>query len=186
MDTNKDANKVDVQIGGNFLTLVSDQPKDYTMRIAKHVDQQIEQIRASNSRLSMTMCTTLAAVNIASEYFEAQEELKQLRVQSKNAMTNYEPALDKIEELKKTNKKLQEDIDRLKDDLVNSLNTIGDMNKGFSNIQYENSEMKEEILEKDEQLRKIEENLIKLQKENLDLQKKYDVIIQKQLSDRKG
>lgn len=179
-------NKVEVIIGGGHFTLVSEKPKEYTLRVAKYVDDQIEETRTENSKISLPNCTTLASVNIANKYFEAQEELQGLRAESKEALANYKPALEKIEELTKSNSKLEEDIDRLKDDLVNSLNTIGNMNKGFSSIQEENEKMKDEIFEKNQQILTLEDNLIKMQEEVLQLQKQLQSLKARQIYDRKG
>ena len=56
-------NKVEVIIGGGHFTLVSEKPKEYTLRVAKYVDGQIEETRKENSKISLPNCTTLASIN---------------------------------------------------------------------------------------------------------------------------
>ena len=158
-------NKVEVMIGGMRFTLVGSKSPDYSKRVAAYVDDEISALRKNNRKLNLTMCTTLAAVNIAGEVFELKEKLLQIENESKEAMANYKPALKRVEELEEQNAKLSEDIDRLKDDLVGSLNTIGDMNKGFSGVQEENVKMKDEIVERDDKISEITANLKSLQQE---------------------
>lgn len=158
-------NKVEVMIGGMRFTLVGAKSAEYSKRVAQYVDDEISSLRKNNRKLNLTMCTTLAAVNIASEIFELKEKLLEIENESKEAMANYKPTLKRVEELEGQNAKLSEDIDRLKDDLVDSLNTIGDMNKGFSGVQEENVKMKDEILERDDKIREITGNLKSVQQE---------------------
>lgn len=152
-------------IGGMRFTLVGSKSPDYSKRVAAYVDDEISALKKNNRKLNLTMCTTLAAVNIAGEVFELKEKLLEIENESKEAMANYKPTLKRVEELEEQNAKLSEDIDRLKDDLVGSLNTIGDMNKGFSDVQEENVKMKDEIVERGDKISEITANLKSLQQE---------------------
>lgn len=158
-------NKVEVMIGGMRFTLVGSKSAEYSRRVATYVDEEINSLRKNNRKLNLTMCTTLAAVNIANEIFELKDRLLEIEDESKEAMANYKPTLKRMEELEEQNAKLSEDIDRLKDDLVGSLNTIGDMNKRFSGVQEENVKMKDEILKRDDKISEITANLKSLQEE---------------------
>ena len=148
-------NKVEVMIGGMRFTLVGSKSPDYSKRVAAYVDDEISALRKNNRKLNLTMCTTLAAVNIAGEVFELKEKLLEIENESKEAMANYKPTLKRVEELEEQNAKLSEDIDRLK----------GDMNKGFSGVQEENVKMKDEIVERDDKISEITANLKSLQQE---------------------
>lgn len=158
-------------IGGMRFTLVGSKSAEYSRRVATYVDEEINSLRKNNRKLNLTMCTTLAAVNIANEIFELKDRLLDIEDESKEAMANYKPTLKRMEELEEQNAKLSEDIDRLKDDLVGSLNTIGDMNKGFSGVQEENVKMKDEILKRDDKISEITANLKSLQEELIHMER---------------
>lgn len=158
-------------IGGMRFTLVGSKSAEYSRRVATYVDEEINSLRKNNRKLNLTMCTTLAAVNIANEIFELKDRLLEIEDESKEAMANYKPTLKRMEELEEQNAKLSEDIDRLKDDLVGSLNTIGDMNKGFSGVQEENVKMKDEILKRDDKISEITANLKSLQEELIHMER---------------
>ena len=69
------------------------------------------------------------------------------------------------------NQALEREISRLKDDLVNSLNTIGDINKRMTGAAQESEDAKDALKEKQQEMVRIEQSLTQLQQTMIDLTK---------------
>ena len=71
---------VTVRIAGEEHTIRASAEPDYTRRCAKHVDDRIHQIRVAAGLIEGHKAAILAALSIADEYFQSQEEVAQARV----------------------------------------------------------------------------------------------------------
>mgnify|MGYP001340817358 FL=1 len=71
-------NKVNVRIAGKDYTLVGKETEEYIQKVALYVDKKLNTIMNQNSKLSTSMASVLAAINIADDYFKACENIDNL------------------------------------------------------------------------------------------------------------
>jgi cell division protein ZapA (FtsZ GTPase activity inhibitor) len=74
-----DKTSVTVRIAGEEHTIRASAEPAYTRRCAKLVDDRIHQIRLQAGRIEGHKAAILAALSIADECFQAQDELERLR-----------------------------------------------------------------------------------------------------------
>lgn len=119
-------NKVVVRIAGKDYTLVGSESDEYIQKIGLYIDRKMVEILRMNSRLSTSMAAVLTAVNIADDLFKALESESQL---------------------KKENKKYQEELDRLKEEnkTVTDQNML--LNSRNTNLQLELAKREAELSE---------------------------------------
>lgn len=117
------ANKVNVVIGGEIITLKSEEQPEYLQRLARYADQKIGEIKSKSvtAAIDDRACTLLIALNIADDYHKAMDNFQRLdsvhkrfvhemgKLQEENVKLN-----DKIKELQnelsQTKKELNEFI----------------------------------------------------------------------------
>ena len=75
-------NRVTVTIAGQEYTLVAAEDVRYVQRVARHVDDKVQEV-LDGEKVSMVDGVVLAAVNIADEYFKEVETAENLRRQLK-------------------------------------------------------------------------------------------------------
>jgi cell division protein ZapA len=76
-----DKTSVTVRIAGEDHTIRAAAEPDYTRRCAERVDDRIHLIRTQAGLIEGHKAAILAALSIADDYFQAQEELAQVRAQ---------------------------------------------------------------------------------------------------------
>ena len=76
---NADKTSVTVRIAGEEHTIRASAEPSYTRKCAKLVDDRIHQIRLQAGLIEGHKAAILAALSIADECFQAQEELRQVR-----------------------------------------------------------------------------------------------------------
>jgi cell division protein ZapA len=64
-------NRITVEVGGQILTLRTQNDPEYVRTLAKYVDDKIESIARKNPRLSTSQLALLAAINLADEIHSA-------------------------------------------------------------------------------------------------------------------
>jgi len=71
------ANKVDVVICGEVITLKSDEDEAHLQRIARYIDRKLAELTATNANASINerIRTLLIALNVADDYFKASDGL---------------------------------------------------------------------------------------------------------------
>ena len=74
-----DKTSVTVRIAGEEHTIRASAEPAYTKKCAKLVDDRIHQIRVQAGLIEGHKAAILAALSIADEYFQAQEELERVR-----------------------------------------------------------------------------------------------------------
>lgn len=170
--------KVEVKIVGYPLTLKADVHPEEAKRIARYVDTMISETMDHNGRLGVQLASILSAVNIAGELFSTKKELEELREISREPMENYESLSEECKHHQSEIDSLHREISRLKDDLVRSLNTIGDINKRMSGAAQETEDAKRALEDKKREMERIEnsltrmqENMISMTKENQELKR---------------
>lgn len=86
---------VTVRIAGEEHTIRASAEPEYTRRCAKLVDDRIHQIRMAAGLIEGHKAAILAALSIADEYFQAQEELESGRA---GLAERVEELADRVEE----------------------------------------------------------------------------------------
>jgi cell division protein ZapA (FtsZ GTPase activity inhibitor) len=76
---NVEKRSVTVRIAGEEHTIRASTEPTYTRRCARHVDERIHEIRRQAGLIEGHKAAILAALSIADECFQAQEELERLR-----------------------------------------------------------------------------------------------------------
>jgi cell division protein ZapA len=71
-------NKITVEIFGELYALKSDGEIDQVMKVAALVDTQMKRVSRQNVRLSPVKVAVLAALNLAEEYAQLENDYKQL------------------------------------------------------------------------------------------------------------
>lgn len=99
-------NKVTVTIAGQEYTLVATEDAAYMEKVAQHVDLRVSEVAAAG-RISTTDAAILAALNIADEYFKAQEAAENLRSQIKGYLEEATDLKMQLSEAKREIFKLQ-------------------------------------------------------------------------------
>ena len=79
---------VTVRIAGEEHTIRANTEPEYTKKCAKLVDGRISEIRAKAGLMEGHKAAILAALSIADEMFQAQEELDQVRLEVASRATN--------------------------------------------------------------------------------------------------
>lgn len=75
---NEKKNKVSVEVFGEFYSLKGDSQVDRIIKVAALVDERMKRIAKQNSRLSPAKVAVLAALNIAEELLELENDYQQL------------------------------------------------------------------------------------------------------------
>ncbi len=163
--------KIDVKIAGYHLTLKANASQEEALRIARYVDGQITNALDHNPRLGAQLASILACVNIAGELFQTRKELSDLKEISREPMENFDVLSTERDQQIAHNQSLEREISRLKDDLVNSLNTIGDINKRMTGAAQESDEAKEALAAKQQEMARIEQSLAHMQQSLIDITK---------------
>ena len=69
----RDFNKTNVEIFGNTYTINADVPVEYIKKLARYVDNKMEEINSSDSSYDAVKIAILAALNIADEFHQLKE-----------------------------------------------------------------------------------------------------------------
>ena len=83
-----DKSSVTVRIAGEEHTIRANTAPEYTKKCAKLVDSRIHEIRSKSGLIEGHKAAILAALSIADEMFQAQEELAQVRKEIASRATN--------------------------------------------------------------------------------------------------
>lgn len=83
-----DKSSVTVSIAGEEHTIRATAEPEYTRRCAALVDDRIQQIRAMSGLIEGHKAAILAALSIADELFQAQDEAERLRKEGASRATN--------------------------------------------------------------------------------------------------
>ncbi len=173
------SNKVEVIIDGIKYTLVADANQDRTVKVAKYVNDKIEEMKSGNPKLNQNMLYTLTLMNITGELFEMNDKYDALVEESKEPIQRFRTISEEVEKVTEEKDELVLSIEKLKDDLVTSLKTISDMNKRYSSLDEENKGNIKTIESKNKQMVELNDNMTNMQKEMTGLQKEYQEILKK-------
>lgn len=85
---NTERASVTVRIAGEEHTIRANAAPEYTRRCARLVDERIQEIRAKSGLIEGHKAAILAALSIADECFQAQDELERVRKEIASRATN--------------------------------------------------------------------------------------------------
>jgi len=72
------ANRVEVEIFGEYYTLKGFESPEYMKLVAQHVHRKMNEVSQRNNKLSLNKVAVLTAVNLADELLKLQEQYKNL------------------------------------------------------------------------------------------------------------
>jgi cell division protein ZapA len=107
-----EVNKVEAVIGGEIITLVSNENEDYMQKLARYIDRKLNEIRTANSNASISerKRTLFIAINIADDYFKTLDQLKRLE-------TEHQRYVNELGRMQEENYLLTDKIHELQDHL---------------------------------------------------------------------
>lgn len=111
---NENSTKTTIRLLGNEYTITSNDTEEYIHRVAFYVDKKLTEIYGRNNRLSTNMAAVLASVNIADELFKTKEKAGETEKHSNEILSKFSEKERQIEELKKDNEIMRQEIQRLK------------------------------------------------------------------------
>ena len=183
-------NKVTVKIHGSEYPMVSEKSKDYMIKIAHYVDEEMSRISEANPLLSTSQVAILSALTVTDLLFECSEENDKLskaneELAKKAEKPNQEVQLEikkikleldnKVEELGKK----QSEIDALKSELDNKANNVEEINLLKKEIEELKNNL-DEANEKTEIAEKLasdfQNKLYDLQLKNIELEQELNYI----------
>jgi len=93
--------RVIVSIAGQEYTLIAEDDEAYVLKVASFVDSKVREISEGGGKLRALTATTLAAVNVADEYFKALDAADHLRVQLKEYIEEVSRAKSEVSEARR-------------------------------------------------------------------------------------
>ncbi|SCJ32431.1 Z ring-associated protein ZapA [uncultured Clostridium sp.] len=183
-------NKVTVKIHGSEYPMVSEKSKDYMIKIAHYVDEEMSRISEANSLLSTSQVAILSALTVTDLLFECSEENDKLTKENEELVKKAEKPNQEVQlEMRKLklelNKKVEElgtkqtEIDSLKSELENKSNDLEEMNP----LKKEIEELKNSLAEANEKTEIAEKlasdfqnKLYDLQLKNIELEQELNYI----------
>lgn len=123
---NNEKIKVRINIAGSEFTVLSQDSENYTLSVAKEVDEKISEIRKANPNISITAAVMLAALNFCDCSKKSEKDADNFRIQIKDYLTEAAQKEKEADELKKENERLKKDIQtyrqRLSEDIQSNNN----------------------------------------------------------------
>ncbi len=92
------AGAVNIQIGGQKLTVKSDKDPALVAEIAAYVDDKVSDLRAMAPNVALDKLLILASMTVAEELFESRARLDTIESALETRVKNCLAALDKMEE----------------------------------------------------------------------------------------
>lgn len=124
---NNEKIKVRINIAGNEFNVLSQDSENYTISVAKEVDEKITEIRKANHNISVSAAVILAALNFCDCAKKSEKDADNFRKQIKEYLTEAAQKEKEAEELRKENERLKKDIQtyrqRLSEEMPSDNNT---------------------------------------------------------------
>ena len=106
--------KTEVKICGKEYTIVSSETPEYIHKIGEYIDQKMGDILRSNVSLSGMSAAVLAAVNVADEYFKANDSAEHMRTLIGQYLEEESKQKSKISSLTEENEKMKKELEELR------------------------------------------------------------------------
>ena len=145
-------NKVTVKIYGQEYIIAGDKQPDEILRIAEFVDNKMRLIGRVAGESAPGSIAILSSINIAEEYFDAMEQMENLRTSKTQLESDSKYYLKMWEDSKKNYMQYKENIAELKNKKKETDERIKELEKkcseyesSFFDLQMENIQLKSEL-----------------------------------------
>lgn len=177
-------NKVKVKIYGQEYVISGEKSREEIIQVAAHVDTKMQEISdaVKGTGMSGANLGVLAAINIASEYFQALEELeeqKRINIQLEKDAQHYVQLWDESKKNYLDYKEETQAVVVQKDELLSKIRAQEEENKSLraavenARVQTQHN-MDAVVKEVEEKCRELENSFFDLQMENLQLKKEIE------------
>ena len=111
------ANKVKIKVCGKEYLVSSEDPSEYTLRLAEALDRKIRALGAKFSGMSITDCAVLTALDCLDELYKANQNIDNIRSQIKDYVDDAGRARTQSASAQREIKMLQERVAQLEKEL---------------------------------------------------------------------
>ena len=177
-----ESNKVSVKIYGQEYVITGEKSREHIMKVADYVDRKMYEIGQAVKGGPASSLAVLSAVNVADEYFDAQEQieaLKKLNEQLEKDSEHYVQLWDEAKtsfiqykEDSQTVVQQKEELSRVISEKEREIQYLKDEAKLASEREKESAD--EALRELSEKCREMENNFFDLQMENIQLKSELD------------
>ena len=101
-----DRTKVDVLIAGNTYTIIGLESDEYIQRVGLYVDRKMNEVLKVNNKLSTSTAVILTAINIADDFFKADENELSFKKEIVSSKLEIEKLINDNSTLEDKNKEL--------------------------------------------------------------------------------
>lgn len=174
-------NRVKVKIYGQEYVVAGEKSKEEIIQVAAHVDMKMQEIAdaAKSAGASPSNVAALAAINISSEYFQALEEIEDLKRMNLQLEKDAQHYVQLWDESKKNYMDYKEETQAVvlqKDEMLNQLRQreeeIQQLKSEVESAKAQaQSNMESVVKEIEDKCRELENSFFDLQMENLQLKK---------------
>lgn len=174
-------NRVKVKIYGQEYVVAGEKSKEEIIQVAAHVDMKMQEIAdaAKSAGASPSNVAALAAINISSEYFQALEEIEDLKRMNLQLEEDAQHYVQLWDESKKNYMDYKEETQAVvlqKEEMMNQLRQRDDeIQQLKSEVEsaktQAQSNMESVVKEIEDKCRELENSFFDLQMENLQLKK---------------
>ncbi|MCL2356335.1 MAG: cell division protein ZapA [Defluviitaleaceae bacterium] len=118
--------KVDVVIGGEIVTLKSNEQPDYLQRLARYADEKINEIKSKSVAAAIDdhFRTLLIALNIADDYHKTLDKFQRLD-------SLHKQLVQEMSKLQEENSRLGSEVKKVKSELYRTKKELDDFIKSF-------------------------------------------------------
>ncbi|CAK7065036.1 cell division protein ZapA [Tissierella sp.] len=178
--------KINILIDGrNFTVVGTTDNEDYVRSLARYVDKRIRELASKNDRLCQTSSATLAALNIADEFFKTKARLEQLENQSKDPMEKYGNVISELEKAKSTIQSLEAQYFQYKDELLHAKIETENVTKEIKKYEQALEIKEKELVESQKMIKSLQDKVFDNQIELIETKKEL-VEVLKLLDDKKN
>jgi cell division protein ZapA len=119
-------NKVNVVMGGQIITLKSNEPPEYLQRVAHYADQKIEEIKSKSVMAAIDdhVRSLLVALNIADDYHKASDKYQRLDSLHKRLVHEMGKLQEENTRLAAQMKEMQAELAKTKKELDEFINSF--------------------------------------------------------------
>ena len=147
-----ETNKVTVKILGQSYTIAGERPIEEIEKIADYVDEKMEMISKVLNDTAPGRCAVLTAINVAEDYFAAQEKIEILKAakeqvenDSKHYLQMWEDAKKSFIAYKENALKAQDQKKESEDKLHELQAKCSEFENSFFDLQMENIQLKDQV-----------------------------------------
>ncbi len=99
VETRRESQRITIEIQGQSLTIRSDREPTFVKRLARHIDETIEELQSAAPRAPSNKLLMLASLTVAEELFEARQRLDRTEEELKATAQTLRDLIDQVEEV---------------------------------------------------------------------------------------